>query len=177
MMKSILIPTSALLLALLSGCGDVPPAKQQQQSASVTSLPDSIRLRASNGMYVSADLGATGEQLGVLIANRPEPGAWETFAVEDLGEGKMALRAANGRVVCADRAKGGRLQANRDQIGDWETFELLSFNDQNKVLRTMDGFYVCADQSLEGAANATLTADRKEAGEWETFVIEEVGTK
>lgn len=176
-MKSTVIATVALLIALLSGCGDVPPIKQQQTFASVTVLPDSIRIRASNGLYVSADLGATEEQLGVLIANRPEAGAWETFAVEDLGEGKLALRAANGRVVCADRSKGGRLQANREQVGDWETFELLSFNEQSKVLRTMDGFYVCADQGLEGSANATLMADRKEAGPWETFLVEEVGTK
>ena len=49
---------------------------------------------------------------------------WERFQLIDLGEGKVALKAHNGKYVCAEGGGGQQLIANRDAIGPWETFIL-----------------------------------------------------
>ncbi|MCU0318928.1 MAG: hypothetical protein MUE88_02460 [Flavobacteriales bacterium] len=141
-------------------------------TTTVTALPDSIHLKATNGLFVCADLGAAGDEFGVLIANRVEASLWETFALKDLGAGKVALVAANGKYVCADRSVGGRLKADRDVAGDWETFELMDLPDGAKGLRTTEGLFVCAELGIEGNGQGTLYANRQEAGEWETFRVE-----
>ena len=86
------------------------------------SKPRKIGLRAVNGKYVSADLGRE----GILIANRDQLDAWETFELINQGGNKIGLRAVNGKYVSADLGREGILIANRDQLDAWETFELIN---------------------------------------------------
>jgi beta-glucanase (GH16 family) len=80
-----------------------------------------IALRASNGLYVSADtnLGA----FAPLVANRPSIQGWETFQWTDVGAGQVTLKASStGKFVCADLNRSANLVADRATAGGWETF-------------------------------------------------------
>lgn len=165
--------TIAFVACTGNGTG-TPNSGIEQRAPDARQLPKRIALKAANNTYVSSNAGLEDERAGILIADRPEAGEWETFELVDLGGGKVAFRAANGKFVSSDRSIGGLLVANRDTVGDWETFELLSFDGARKVLRTTDGRYVTADLGLEGDLKGRLFADRPEAREWETFILEEV---
>jgi hypothetical protein len=165
--------TIALIACTGNGTG-TPKTGADQPAPAAQQLPTSIALKAANNAYVSSNAGLEDDRAGILIADRPEAGEWETFELVDLGGGKVALRASNGKFVCADRSIGGLLVANRDTVGDWETFELLSFDGDRKVLRATDGRYVTADLGLEGDLKGRLFADRPDPREWETFRFEEV---
>ena len=78
-----------------------------------------IALKASNGQYLCAK-GGGGQQ---IVANRPSAGAWETFRLIDLDDGRVALQAYNGQYLCAKNGGGDQIVANRDSVGAWETFE------------------------------------------------------
>jgi hypothetical protein len=80
-----------------------------------------IALKASNGLYVSADRNMG----GLLIANRQEVGEWEQFEMMRLSGDMVALRSTNGSYVSADLNRGGALVADRTEIGDWERFTLI----------------------------------------------------
>jgi hypothetical protein len=84
---------------------------------------------------------------------------------------KIALRAYNGKYVCADKGLNGQMIANRTAIGPWETFELIPQGGNKYALKTSYGKYVCADLGLGGK----LYANRDRIGPWETFEIIELG--
>lgn len=80
-----------------------------------------IALRASNGMYVSADTNIAA--YAPLVANRATVGGWEQFTWTDVGTGQMTLRAnTNGLYVSADLNRSADLVADRATAGGWETF-------------------------------------------------------
>src|SRR5258706_8847968 len=80
-----------------------------------------IALRASNGMYVSADtnIGA----YAPLVANRATIGGWEQFTWTDAGAGQVTLKAnSTGLFVSADLNRSANLVADRAAAGGWVTF-------------------------------------------------------
>jgi hypothetical protein len=78
---------------------------------------------------------------------------------------KIALKAYNGKYVCADKGLNGKMIANRTAIGPWETFEIIELGGGRIALKASNGKYVCADKGL----GDILIADRDKIGEWETF--------
>jgi hypothetical protein len=127
------------------------------------------------GKYVCAE----GKGDAQLVANRNDPGYWETFYLVDLGGGQVALKSqANGKYVCADnnvKDVNGypELVANRSisTPDQWETFDLVSNSDGSVSFKShMNGLYVCADK-LVGGDNAPLAASRNSIGPWESFYI------
>ena len=84
-----------------------------------------IALRASNGMYVSADTNVAA--YAPLIANRATIGGWEMFTWADAGAGQVTLKAnTNGLFVTADQNRASYLVADRPTAGGWETFTWAS---------------------------------------------------
>jgi beta-glucanase (GH16 family) len=80
-----------------------------------------IALRASNGLYVSADTNIAA--YAPLVANRPTFSTWEKFTWTDVGAGQVTLRAStNGRYVSADLNRSANLVADRTTAQGWETF-------------------------------------------------------
>lgn len=80
-----------------------------------------IALRASNGMYVSADTNVAA--YAPLVANRATIQGWEMFTWTDVGAGQVTLRAnTNGLYVSADQNRSSYLVADRATAGGWETF-------------------------------------------------------
>ena len=142
-----------------------------------------VALRAAGGQYVSA--GGNGS----LVATRQTIGDDERFRIELLDQpedaalvdgGLFALRAANGRLVCADQGGGGTLVADRAEIGPWESFVLrrqkvavagagaqLASGDTIAWRTAEKGRFVCA----EGGGGRELRADRHRVGPWEAFTL------
>jgi hypothetical protein len=93
-----------------------------------------VALRAANGRWVSAELGAgyTDGDDGMLRARSTSVGLWETFAYHPVdgasfGDGPMALESvANARLVAAEfdyqGSRQGMLRARSTERLDWETF-------------------------------------------------------
>lgn len=109
-------------------------------------------------------LGCGPARKGDERAAAPEP-------TKDEFAGAVALRAINGKYICADQAEGiprwGALMANRDSVGDWERFEMVKQDSLYYALRTKDGKYVSAER--EGSFQ--VVADRDTVGDWERFEI------
>ncbi|MCB9164264.1 MAG: hypothetical protein H6592_07495 [Flavobacteriales bacterium] len=86
---------------------------------------DTIALQAANGNYVCAD----GDQKEVLVADRGYVGAWESFVLEPLDSGRVAIRTHRGLYVSADHALPGeesdRLVGDRQSVGLWERFTII----------------------------------------------------
>ena len=89
----------------------------------------SYALRASNMLYVSAELGWTPDyEYWTLRARATAIGPWEQFRITTLSSGIFALQAANGRYVEAllDHWPYAYLAAQMTTISDWTLFRFRS---------------------------------------------------
>jgi hypothetical protein len=100
-----------------------------------------------------------------LYANEPDSNRAERFGIINLKNGKVALKASNGKFVVADQNRYSYLFADSDNSWDWESFELIYTEGQKLNIRSSAGKYLCADQSSGGI----IIANRDEAKEWECF--------
>ncbi len=100
----------------------------------ITRGADTIALRAPNRHYVAAELyeeyKGQPDYEGELVANRFWIREWETFQKVDLGENKIALRAANGKYVSLKQIAESEIEAPKlaafsDHIHDEAKFELV----------------------------------------------------
>ncbi|MFK5635983.1 fascin domain-containing protein [Ornithinimicrobium sp. LYQ103] len=136
-----------------------------------------VRLRAPDGHYVAA----RGPDR-VLDAAAQEPALRETVFTIVLATGeprqfghfsRFALRASDGRFVCAEGGGNGTVVANRPKVGPWETFEAHLHPEPpdsclTTGIRTHSGMHFL--QALKGGG-AELSARGPLASEWETFDI------
>lgn len=79
---------------------------------------------------------------------------------------KVALKAFNGKFVCAEGGGGGALFADRAQQGPWEVFVMEEQQDRQVALKAANGQYVTA---LDGGGG-DVTASANAVGAWERFV-------
>ena len=167
----------ALFVLFIIGCaepvsttpGTEPQVVDQAEGDSVL-----IHMKAYGNTYVTCELGAEGADKATLVANRTAVGDWERFTMVNRADGKISLKAANGKFVCCDLDKGAILVADRDQAGDWETFTIVPQDSGRVALRSFQGTYISADQSLADTRKGALIGDREQPGEWETFTIQPV---
>lgn len=122
----------------------------------------SLQAVGANSKYVTAP-----NTTNPLIASASTVGAAETFAVVDMGGGKIALRnTATNQYVCADSAGASALIANRPSPGAWETFmEVVAGSGNIALMAMVNDQYVTA----ENAGANPLIANRTAVGGWETF--------
>jgi len=131
-----------------------------------------VALRAANNLFVCAEDGGgidtrePGSPVAVR-ANRPEPNAWETFTVEFLDHGQIALKTCNAYYLTAEFGGGGAVRTNERQLGAWEMFTPVGSWESGYGLRTADWqHFLCAEiDSPDPVVNATRT----EQFAWETF--------
>jgi hypothetical protein len=131
--------------------------------------PRLVTLRsAQNGRFVRA--GFTSATL--LSARSPEARGWETFEMQDLGQGLVALRSRqNGRYVRAGVGPGSLLAATSEHARSWETFRLVRRPDGRVTLQSVQSRkYVRAGVGEDSLLAAT--SDR--VGGWETFELTEL---
>jgi hypothetical protein len=145
----------------------------------VTANVPMINLRAIDGTnHVVAENGGG----GVVQANRPSAGAWETFRAHALSGGplvsgdRVTFRTYDGwHYLQATNGGGSSMTAIGQIEGPWETFVIdkpgggMIWPGDQVTLRTEDGppWYVCA----EGGGGGDVNVNRTSAGAWETFTI------
>ncbi|MFT3839882.1 MAG: hypothetical protein QM723_23045 [Myxococcaceae bacterium] len=89
------------------------------ETFAVIALPNRrVALRANNGKYVSIDY----RHGHALFASATEVGESESFRLEDLGQGNVAIHGYCW-TVCAENGGGRELVANKQKAGQWETFK------------------------------------------------------
>jgi hypothetical protein len=131
-----------------------------------------VALKAANDLFVCAEEGGgidtrdPGSPVAVR-ANRPEANAWETFTVEFLDHGQIALKTCNGYYLTAEFGGGGALRTNERALGPWEVFTPIGSWESGFGLRTADlQHFLCAEI---GSADPVLNATRTAQAAWETF--------
>lgn len=161
-MKKQLFAMAGLLLMM--ACGSSDKSNQPDQQTQAAPAPNKkFILKAANSKYVAIGSDTT------LIANEPIPTKAEVFEKVDMGNGKFALKASNGKFVCDDRTKKDRLYVNRPTAGEWESFEIIAVDQMSVNIKASTGKFVTNDQ-VNGDA---IVADRDSPSSWETFVMEE----
>lgn len=86
----------------------------------------------------------------------------------------VAIRACNGRYLCAEDGGNQPVSANRDQVGEWETWDIIPLPPRMQgnsfvCLRShSNGHFLCSDHNN----NYRLVANRKKCTDWEQFQIE-----
>lgn len=136
------------------------PAPAGGAARTVVSLRSSLSAR-----YVSAD-GYDADRLG---ANRAAPSTWEFFETQDLGGGRVALRALqNYKLVSAGETGADPLTASAESVGPGETFTLTVSPDGTRALRcAANGRYVSV---VAGSPNH-LVATAMTVGAAESFTL------
>ena len=125
----------------------------------------------ANEKYVVAENGGSDP----LMANRDSySGAWETFFIENNGDGTVNIKAeANNKYVCAVLDEENQLTSRSDSPSTWEKFRIYKIKDGEYGIRSAEnGKYVKSD--LDNGGKLIAGSDSI-AGAWEAFVIEKVG--
>ena len=159
-MKSI-VTAAVIGLVFFASCGsDTKPETDQSQPAA--SQNEKFILKAPNSQFLAIT------PLGTLVPNQVDPTKATVFEKVDLGNGKCALKASNGKYVTDDRSKNSVLHVDREKNGEWETFEIIAVDPSHVQIKAASGMFVCSDASK----GDTLIANRPTAGAWETFDLQ-----
>ena len=128
-----------------------------------TEMIETVAFRTVNGFWFCAENGGGQE----VNATRPgAPGIWESFIVEPLEDGPIALRSWNGQYLSADITTGS-LMANRSSVGEWERFNLLEQSDGRYAIKGAHGYLWTVDG---GGGGVSVNGDRID--DWSSFTLE-----
>lgn len=119
----------------------------------------SVIIKGYNNLYASSENGN-----GPMYCNTVRADIWETFTVENAGNGKVALKSM-GRYVSSENG-AVPMTCNRTTIGPWEMFDYVVNNDGSVSLRGNNGKYVSQEDGTK-----PMICDRSVAGIWENFNI------
>lgn len=115
-----------------------------------------ITLKSHHGGYMAVG------QNQIVIADRPNAGAWEQFQVTRLDETHIALRSWQWQYVTAELDDS--LRARSSVIGPWETWTFEPQPDGTLALKSFHGKYLAAE--VDGTL-AARTIDG--VGPWESW--------
>jgi hypothetical protein len=129
-------------------------------------------LESSDAVYQAWLLYNGTGQAGTVAANATKCGPWESFRVEKLANGRVAIRALGGAyLTAAPEAGGWRLGCEAKQVGPWEQFEICAQPDGSVALKTSHGRYVtCVD-----AGGHMVVAQATAVAGWEHLWMMDAG--
>lgn len=162
------VPTSPPVVQL------PPPPTTQPTPASTSSVPigKSIWLRASVIQNYIAAWGSSSNK--DLRAQTLVVEVWEVFDVVDAGNGKVALRAYNGKYVSAWlKAEHTPLWSVIDTIGVWESFYWVTVADGVVAfMAAANNLYVSARQDQQYYPLCAMSTEIKSWEKFEWGIIE-----
>lgn len=124
-------------------------------------IGQTVKLKGPNNLFVSGENGEA-----PMRCNRASASGWETFAIIDAGEGKVALRSMN-KFVSSENGSATGITCNRTTISDWEKFDWI-VNANGKVsFKGNNGKFI----SSEGG-ESVMKCNRAMIAGWETFALE-----
>ena len=153
-------------------------SKRVEQSVNVAAFtcngPFTITSQA-NGLLVSAELGYTGGDAGMLRARASALGPWEQYTLcFDDADGTFIIQSnANGLLVSAELGytggDAGMLRARANAIGPWERFFIDNFGTFATITSAANGLLVSAELGYTGDDAGMLRARATAIGPWEQF--------
>lgn len=123
----------------------------------------------STGNFLTA-VGAGGRTTDVIHTNATSPAAWETFLLQDAGNGYVGIRTVNGNYLTAVGG-GGRvtdvIHSDATVLLDWEKFNLVPIGDWFAI-QTIDRHFLTA---VGGGGQVTdaIHSNATGIGAWELF--------
>jgi hypothetical protein len=140
--------------------------------AQAASCYDGAIYSEANHRYVSAELGYTGADYGMLRARASSVGPWERFEIcySSVALTHFSFRSlANGRWVSAELGYTGSryamLRARATSIGPWEKFFA------NEIQSEANGRWTSAELGYTGATYGMLRARAGSIGPWENWTF------
>jgi hypothetical protein len=133
-------------------------------------VPSTCVIQTNNtGNFLTA-VGAGGRTTDVIHTNATSPAAWETFFLEDAGNGYVGIRTGSGNFLTAVGG-GGRvtdvIHSNATVILDWEKFNLVPVGDRIAI-QTIDRHFLTAVGG-GGQVNDAIHSNATGIGSWELF--------
>jgi len=126
-----------------------------------------ITLRAKSGHYLCAESGGG----TYVVADRVEPGPWETWTVHLEDDGRYSLQASNGKYLTAEL--DGTVVARGDAAAEWERWE-IQIRDVGVAFESAHGTFLQAPEGGGTPAHVRCVGDDPNLpGEWEFFVPSE----
>lgn len=124
---------------------------------------DVVHLKTHNGHFMRAMSGGG----SFISAGSDQVGTWESFILEDAGNGKVLIRARDGHYVALDSYLLGTLKASNHDKGGAAQFILEDKGNGRIALKADNGKYLRADF----AGGAGLSAGASVADDWELFTL------
>ena len=124
---------------------------------------DVVHLQTHNGHYMRAMSGGG----SFISAGSDNIGTWESFVIEALGNGKVALKAIDGHYVSLDSYLLGTLKADSHSLEADSQFELVDMGNSAIALKADNGRYLRADFG----GGVGLSAGASKADTYETFKL------
>lgn len=122
-----------------------------------------VTLRTADGDYVRAE-GGGGD--GVK-ADRSSPSTHESFKIEDIGAGQVAILSYDNYYLRARNGGGSSIWFDRGSVGDHEKWTPVSLSGGKWAFKCANGNYLVA----ENGGGGPLNCDRSSVGSWERFTV------
>jgi hypothetical protein len=152
-MKKLNLISIVSLVVLTLVCGNMKAQPKERK----------VNIITYHETYVSDDQNKENK----LFGDRKTAGGWEVFTIVDLGNGKVNIKASNGKFVTL--GKDGELYAKTIVAQENETFTVVKINENWVGLKAANGKYVTSDKDKK-----TLIANRDNIAEWESFNLVDV---
>jgi hypothetical protein len=173
---AVITATLSVGLATIAGGGAAPAIAAEAGAASVAGCYSNRWISSdANGLYVSAELGYTGNNYAMLRARGTAVGSWELFRVCFNGGYDTIQSQANWKYVTAELGYSGgsygMLRARATTVGAREKF-VVNCDASGFVCRIIsaaNGLYTSAELGYTGGNYGMLRARAEEIGPWERF--------
>lgn len=119
-----------------------------------------LSIKSVNGEYVSLDTATE-----KLVVNNTPFQAAAIIESRLLSSNQIALKAENGKYVCAENGGGTDVNVNRDKPLGWETLEIIPQANDFVAIKTLSGNY------LSVGTGGVLDANANTIGSSELFMI------
>lgn len=139
------------------------PSEAQPQRAAFPFAGDIVHFKTANGHYMRSMSGGN----SFISAGSDQVGTWESYTIENVANGKIAIKAFDGHYVALDSYLFGTLKASSNSIKAAGTFTLVNLGNNKLALKADNGKYLRADFG----GNAGLSAGSSSIGTNQTFTL------
>ena len=139
------------------------PSEAQPQRPAFPFFGDIVHLKTARGYYMRSMSGGN----SFISAGSNQIGTWESFTLEDQGNGQIAIKAFDGHYVTLDSYLLGTLKATGQDVSAAATFSLVALGNNQVAIQANNGKYLRADFG----GNAGLTAGSNSIGSNQIFTL------
>lgn len=139
------------------------PSQAYPQRPAFPFFADVVHLETANGHYMRSMSGGN----SFISAGSDQVGTWESFTFEDLGNGKLAIKAFDGHYLTLDSYLVGTLKASSHEINAASSFTLVELGNNKIALKADNGKYLRADFG----GGVGLSAASSSIGNHQTFTL------